>query len=260
MTAVMEVLKQIFAKLANFFDFFDLSYFVSGGIALLALLCLNAELGVLGLPAITEIATVHVVIIVLVTYVLGLQCFALGRLVRRFIVGRSTRSTRPDARLLNLFRAHDLDQDPHLVRYLADPSAQSLKSLFPRLWAELRQDTTLAPSLNLITGYWVRAAIYDGLLTAFFLWMIAVSTALYQKLPGLGTPAVGIGALLLLAMSAVACAREAQRSDLYQIDELVATLRWRRDQGHPHGHPATPPGSTVATATVAVTSPTNTAP
>src|SRR5258706_3852183 len=79
MTELGEALKAIFAKVGDFFDIFDLSFFVSGAVCLAALVAWNA---VGGFFEIGLADGYQLIAVALGCYVLGLICFAGGRAPR----------------------------------------------------------------------------------------------------------------------------------------------------------------------------------
>lgn len=260
MTEIVAIFKELFSRIASFFDVFDLSFFISGGLGLLALRALLAVLGVE--PPSPPSDLVAFVVVVLLAYVLGLLFFAAGRHMRRKRYAWLPETPR-EPTLSALLEAHGLAGEPELQRYAVErPKVRPENTLYPLLWAELRQNEELQPSFKLINSYWVRAAIFDGLLPALICWIgvIVVALALHGRpapgatevLPPLvgrvGGVAIAVPTLLALAVGCLWSMREAQRSDQYQREELVATLRWWRNQPRPApaAAPALPAGKSGA--------------
>jgi len=137
---------------------------------------------------------------------------------------------------------------------------QRFTQLYTRLWAEIRQRDTLEPSFTHINSYWVRAAVYDGLVVSIAAWMVAASlaavapafapqvlapppaaTAIHVsednsqvgERPALAPQhrlAVLAATILFGPVGVWACIREARRCDQYQLVELIGTIAWERDQ------------------------------
>jgi hypothetical protein len=161
-------------------------------------------------------------IAILGSYVMGLLCFAMGRWIRRAILGRPW-TIDFDEHVKSAIEAHGLRADAFIEGYFERKNAGK-DALYTRLWAELRHSPDLKPSLDLLTAYWVRAAVYDGLIAAMSVWAFAVFLALSHDRGFLSRPEVGYGILVFIGLSMITCAREASRSDRYQVDEITATL------------------------------------
>lgn len=245
MEGLLQIIKDLGAKLTSFFDVFDLSFFISGGACLTALIYLNF---LMPMPhPVPDSAIVGVLLTVFATYVLGLVCFAAGRGLRRWLVARWDNlvwriqgRSGPDPRvgpLKELMGQHDLARLPGFERYAELPPSTLLRTLYPRLWAELRQTERLKESFKLINSYWVRAAIYDGLLPALGLWATCFYVARRHGQPHLGDGGAFFWIEAALVLAVLFCAKEAARADRYQVEELVATLRWLHDQPAPAEKP-----------------------
>ena len=254
------LLKELVSRVAAIFDIFDLSFFVAGGFSVLALRYLLYLLAVPFPEPRGEV--LPVVVAVLLSYVLGHLCFTLGRRVRRVLrpdfalsvytkgeqttlqLSQRKEKLGQDEYIRQLLRSHRLDRLARYARYLkraeTEEDASYFATLYPLMWVEMRQNPALTPSMRLISAYWVRAAIYDGLVPALLLWILAVATAWHLQSPSVGQPWVAGPAMAILGVGCAFCFLEAQRCDKYQMEELVATLRWWSDQqGHqpPVGSP-----------------------
>lgn len=247
MSEVAKAVKPLFDKFIDFFDIFDLSFFVSGAtfVAAIAWAGLTPSLAqLIGLESIdgdgawfadSAVPSVAVAMLVLASYVSGMTCFALGRFVRKWVFRGKDRLTGDDRR-----RAHTLLDElvrhgilvrrtegsgyvvsshgrriPWLGRYVEGDHAQD-SALYVRMWAEVRQRERLSPSFSLLRRYWVSAATLDGLFVAFGTWAVLLALDA-QGAQGWFPPfATLIGAGF--------CLREAQRYGVYQREELVATM------------------------------------
>lgn len=224
---VADALGALLKRIADFFDLFDLSFFVAGGAALGALLYLAAAAEV-QFPA--DVDALGALAGALAVYCLGLGCFAAGRVLRRPIVrwlprggGGEDYTERFEARMYEAVRDHGLLKDPIVGPYVAEGKAP--RRLYGRLWAEIRGRSELSESYELLRRFWVLAATYDGVAFASLLWAaaltaVAASPDLASSIPE--PIAYGLaGAVLLFA---VACWHEASRFGKSQLEEVVATI------------------------------------
>jgi hypothetical protein len=247
MSEVAKAVKPLFDKFIDFFDIFDLSFFVSGAtfVAAIAWAGLTPALAqLIGLESIDKdgtwfssdaVPSVAVAMLVLASYVSGMTCFALGRFVRKWVYrGKDrlmgARRKRPTTLFEELVRHGLLERRsgdsgfrvsrhghriPWLARYVEGEGVQDT-ALYVRMWAEVRQRERLAPSFSLLRRYWVSAATLDGLFIAFVTWALLLgldADAVREWFPSLAT-LVGAGF----------CLREAQRYGVFQREELIATL------------------------------------
>lgn len=225
LTNIAEIVRTLISKISTLFEVIDLSFFVSGGTCMLAFVYMR-HVYVGALPDLSGALTFCVAI--LGSYVMGLLCFAIGRWLRRTALGRPW-TVDLNAHLADCLASHGLDAGEPARPYLRSPRSRK-DALYPRLWAELRQDVSLKPSFELITSYWVRAAVYDGLIAALGFWGLAVYRTLDQERGFSTQPQAGYGALTLVVVGIIACAREASRSERYQVDEITATLAYAADK------------------------------
>jgi hypothetical protein len=233
-----DAFKALVARIGEVFGILDLSFFVAGVVCFAALIfgawILGAFQRLQGvLPS--EWRAVHVGVVVLVCYVLGIVCFAAGRKLRN-----SKNFYEP---LPGYIRDFGLAE--RYARFLpgdADADATRRSALlYTRLWAEVRQSQRLLPSFNLLTRYWVMAAMCDGLSAAFlvfwFLWVAWGILPVPVQPPSLLViviGAVGLGAGALLSTI------EAQRYGKAQMYELVATLAHAHESAGALMEPPTP--------------------
>ncbi len=225
-----EALKAILDKLGVFLDLFDLSFFISGATAMAAVAfgCFQTGHWPKELPPNWLLVTM----IIIATYVAGMVCFALGRFVRQRIskiAGVEMRSEQ----LKVLLELHGLDQQEPNKSYLARPDStakvpmnSAIWALQTRIWAGLRHDPALAPSLSLLNRYWVMAATYDGLSMALLGWgLLLGSLCLYHATTILAVHWWQAGGCLAGGVICAAiCLNEATRYTVHQLGELTATL------------------------------------
>jgi hypothetical protein len=247
MSEVAKAVKPLFDKFIDFFDIFDLSFFVSGAtfVAAIAWAGLTPALAqLIGLESIDDegiwfasnaVPSVAVAMLVLASYVSGMTCFALGRFVRKWVFRGKDRLTgahgkRPNTLFDELVRHGILERRgsgfrvsrhgrriPWLARYVdVDPNELQDTALYVRMWAEVRQRERLSPSFSLLRRYWVSAATLDGLFVAFGTWAVLLALdaqGVKEWFPPLAT-----------LVGAAFCLREAQRYGVFQREELIATL------------------------------------
>jgi hypothetical protein len=224
---IAQGLRAIISRVADFFDIFDLSFIVSGSVTLAAISFLMwRKRFEVPLPLDGWVRNVGLII---ASYVFGLLCFAMGRWFRRLWRGGRTGGGAAD-RLLQVLQAHGLSETEAVKHYLDRRDAKGEQRLYVRLWAEVRQSSELAPSFYLLRRYWVMAATYDGMVSAFIVWMLVILSCMF----GLGgSPSIDASGYIVVAalvLSAIACSREAGRLVDYQMEELVASVAAMRDK------------------------------
>jgi hypothetical protein len=220
-----EALKPLLRRLGEFFDLFDLSFFVSGGISLLAGLYLLHTAGV----EVDADGVGLAVAMLLLAYVLGLGCFTFGRSLRTPLgwlmpkTGGQVDSSVPFGRKLrDAAIEHGLDDDPIVGPYLEADGAKT--RLYPRIWAETRDRAGLRASFDFANHSWVLAATYDGVAAASLLWAFALLTGylpgMEADLPASLIPLLAAG----LVGFSVLCSYEARRHGEHQMESLMATM------------------------------------
>ena len=228
MSQVADAAKTVFARIGSFFDLFDLSFFVSGFVALSAV-TLWVHLVAGHWPFQVE-GWLKVVGFIFASYVGGLLCFAFGRWIR-IPTGLKTQAEYFDRLFLAVLEAHGLHTTIAVKDYIDRTNVRGIRRLYIRLWAEVRQHDHLAPSLLVLNRYWVMAATYDGLGTAAGLWAVLffVWTCGIGITPSL-SPKIGIPVLIFLLLCSFICLREAKRFVRNQVEELVATIALEREK------------------------------
>ena len=164
MEEIGKALKSIFDKLSDFFDIFDLSFIVSG-VFTTGIIYYWARARNIALPAL-QANTLTVILVILFCYINGLLSFALGRWIRMGLFVRIANILRKNAEkgypfdndLTNILKAHGLDKDTMVNRYMTMEKCRGAWRLYVRFWAELRNDEKYAKSLSLLKRYWVMAA------------------------------------------------------------------------------------------------------
>ncbi|WP_341900046.1 hypothetical protein [Fluviicola taffensis] len=232
MEEIGKALKVVFDKISDFFDIFDLSFFVSGFFTTSIIL---AWIKLRELPlSINFYETRSIIIIVLFCYINGLLSFALGRWIRmgilaypaNFIRQRKQKPKGFDERFEKILKAHGMDSDPEIQKYLSRSEHRGIWRLYVLLWAKLRDNEKYAKSLAFLRRYWVMAATYDGLSISIF---IATLLVIEAKIGIIGNAMIidlrlFITIVSLLIFLFMACIREANRFVEYQIEEVVASI------------------------------------
>jgi hypothetical protein len=225
-----EALKLIFGKIGDFIDIFDLSFFISGfAVATAVLLHLH-------LHVVTNIQSVGgktlVFVFVLACYIFGLICFATGRWIRMSLVPfimRQKRSQKFDEMFTNALAGHQLlDKSPY-KEYLGNTEYRGVWRLYIRLWADVRHNSDLDQSSQVLRRYWVMAATYDGLIVALIVWSLFFVNLAFNNNHVFANKMLLISGSACLLFIAVLCMREAGRFVKYQVEELVATIASDRE-------------------------------
>ena len=223
---VTEALGAILKRVADFFDLFDLSFFVGGGLSLgaLAYVARSYDLPFPGVPD----SSVDLLVVLLLVYVLGLTSFALGRALRRpvvrwlpaWMVGEDYAAPFTE-RLDCAVRDHRLELDPIVAPYLE--AGKVRKRCYQRMWTEVRERPQLKESYRLLMRFWVLAATYDSVGFGALLWAIAIALGIVAPAPILPVVAAPYVILTFLLFT-LACLNEASRFSKSQVEELVATI------------------------------------
>jgi hypothetical protein len=202
----------VLTKAADFVDIFDLSFFVAGAVCLGALAFGNAQAHLVSPAAFGE--GYNALMFLVGCYVLGLICFAFGRMLRP---GKSSVFA---ADFKSIVERHGLGG--RYERYLSDRPGDAML-LYNRFWAIARHSADLQPSFTLLRRYWSMAATYDGVLSALIVWWAVV---LYWCIePAAHGPLyLRILPLLVLPVAILICRRESGRLARFQMEELVASI------------------------------------
>lgn len=214
-------LKPISEKIGAFFQVFDLSFFLSGGVCLLAgtVYYAHQDWWTPEVGSKTAVAAG-----VLLSYVLGQLCLALGRGIRR---GSRTRWKRKESRtrIVEMMTRNGLRELPEYRGFFIDTGRTLLTEyaavdLYARLWTDLRHDKKATASFELLHSYWMRGAIFDGVVGSGVVWFVVVVSLGCQSGGWWlwGTAAIFVFLAIILAIY------EAGRLEDRQIEDLVAVL------------------------------------
>ncbi len=243
MSEVAKAVKPLFDKFIDFFDIFDLSFFVSGATFVAAIawarMTPNLELllGRMSPSEGNEIPGVGIIVLVLASYISGMTCFAVGRFVRKGAyevvdaILRKRGKRAPSVLYAELAQHGMIAKAPDgegwevtdhgrklewLPRYFEHGGKGQESALYVRMWAEVRQREIFAPSFSLLRRYWVSSATLDGLFVALITWGVLLWFVEQADHGWIPTAATIFGAGF--------CLREARRYSEYQREELIATL------------------------------------
>jgi len=217
-------------KLSELLDVFDLSFFMSGALAMGAVLMMLPEDVPNPLFATTpdeQLPGTAVFALVLGSYVLGLFCFAMGRPLRGralwlYRLVRRQKERSDNELMRDVLVAQGLDGSPELaLRFGFDPkrSGEPYTALYTRMWVHVRTYMSLRESFSLLKRYWMLSAAYDGIAIAALMWLVPVWIGPFGWAP-LYDGAATVGILLV----SLACWHRAQLYKRYQIEEVVATV------------------------------------
>ena len=232
MTEIGKALKVIFDKLSDFFDIFDLSFFVSGVATTASILLwlhwrdINLDYG--------NKSSLFVILLILICYINGLVSFALGRWIRMGnlvdkvkinIFKKENRFKTFDDRIIHIISAHGLESHDYFKSYLSRTKYRGTWRLYVLLWAEMRQDEKYSTSLSFLKRYWVMAATYDGLSISVFVSLLLVLESYLGIIGGqaIMNPTIGVPINVLQVFMFIACLREANRYVEYQVEEVIAS-------------------------------------
>ncbi len=209
------------SRIGEFFNLFDLSFFISGAVSFAALAYWGSRHPTnFQFPSSTWVRALATI---LACYVCGLISFSAGR-----VASRLWRRTYFASTLKRVLEEHQCTA--YVPRfYLEDANKEGLEGeklesqmgkLYDRLWVDLRESASHLGSFSLLRRYWVMAATYDGLAAASVLWALVVAT----EPPFEGTGLAFWGPLVASLSTAVLAYSQGQDFFKTQIFELVATL------------------------------------
>ena len=239
MEEISKSLKPIFDKLSDFFNLFDLSFFVSGSLSTgFVYLWMNFKNIT---PPIIQLNKYTVFIILLSCYIMGLFCFALGRFIRKEIMTIPSKIFRKimnldidplDEKILNILNDHNLTNNALINPYLNinnPPTEKRLWRLYVRLWGEIRDKEKYSKSFSFLNRYWVMSATYDGLIASLIIACFLLLDLNLNNLPSFNIEfnstfnffwSFQITLIFLIYI----CYREANRYFDYQIEEVICTI------------------------------------
>lgn len=243
MNSFYEPIKSILIKLAEFLNIFDLSFFISGATLTSGIFfILKFKTPLIPQNIFDNINVIYAIIMSLACYISGLLCFAIGRKIHN---GLSIKTRKIITEKLNYdiekaIKDHGIEKVSYIYNYLLHDDKtleNSIYRLYPRLWAEIRQNTELKNSQTLLNRYWIMSATYDGVAVALFPWFLLLEVPIYNFITSFNlTTKFGFTffpnaisyliCFLLFIITSKICIEEARRYKKYQVEELIATIAY----------------------------------
>lgn len=231
-----EIIKLVFARVADFFEILDLSILLSGIAVISGIYYWFFQNDILFTIVIFKDSPILLHLII--CYLVGLICFASGRNTRRFISKVEYFKLYSTINNLNdftiLLENHGLQNHASLSSYLP-VSRDNVYSLLAYLWSDVRQDSSYGYSLSFLKKYWSMSIAFDSLLFAtFFIDLIYVDLCfgfigkIYVTNPVLCVTYIFISFIVKLSLIKSACTY-----DRYQNEELIASFAVR-SRNHPN--------------------------
>lgn len=201
-------IRSVFDRIGEFFNLFDLSFFVSGAATFAAVvywfLQQETKLALAQLPQ-----WVYVVGLAIACYICGLLSFASGRFVTAWFRRKQ---------LLALVKDTLAGHGIQVGAYVDD---NKHVRLYERLWVEVRQQQKHVISFSLLRRYWVMAATYDGVAISCLVWTVV----LVAEPPIQGTSSLANFLLPVVTLgSALVSFYQGYSYFKYQVFELIATI------------------------------------
>lgn len=215
-------IKTIFEKVGDFFDIFDLSFFVSGigtGSAFIYIYYLNHDTSDFELKS----SFLEVLLIIIFFYIMGLISFAIGRFIR-LETSKVKAYKKMDEKLRQVIKVHDLEKKQPFKMYLELPQEdRGAWRLYVRLWAKLRDEPRLSNSFSQVNRYWVMSATYDGVFLSLITWALTLGYLVFINRELVDIDKYwGSGLIIFLIIAALSCIREAKRNLFNQVEEIIA--------------------------------------
>lgn len=215
-------------RLTSVLDVFDLSFLISGGSGVAAILCSMHAAGYLdGMDS--QPVWLLAIGLLLVTYVLGLLCFTVGRSLRMsgWIVYRPESM---ESHLLGELQNFGVTLEGVALELVVPDIAKTRRDgsepLYNLCWARIRHSESSAASLRLLTRYWVLAATCDGIAASLLIWYASLFY-LVMNAPNVSPVLqIGLGIIGLLATRKLIALlfRESIRCKINQIREIASTM------------------------------------
>lgn len=228
MNELGEALKPVLARIADFFEIFDLSILLAGALVFSGLgfwFCMND----VDFKFITN-GKFEIFICIVLTYLVGLLCFTTGRLIRRCISSWKFLKLYSAALCYQEYQkkieAHGLQNNRLLKSYLPIDTEIKMYSLLSFLWSELRQEIKYGYSLSFLKKYWSMSIAFDSLLFATVFFDIVIFD-FYLEFIGdkIIKSWVLFGLYILLSIIIkISLIKNACKYDQYQNDELLGSF------------------------------------
>jgi hypothetical protein len=207
--------RSVFDRIGEFFHIFDLSFFVSGGMVVGALVFTYLRMGY---PREFPFASwISVLATIIACYVCGLIAFAVGR----EFSGRTFRRRTLEKTLPSALEEHNLT-DEVTSRYIAADKPR-LWRLYVRMWSDIAHEKSAPLLLHHLMRYWAMSATYDSVAFSFIAWAAAFVALQFETVTykPIGHGVGSVAASLCLAAAFFAFRRGANYYE-YQIEDVVA--------------------------------------
>ena len=228
MEQLAEAFKTIFTKISDFFDIFDISYFVAGIISISALIYWYEG-------SITSFKDIkpegfQILLAIILCYVVGFLSTTVGRRFN-YAMSKFEKYLYFQKILISLKLQDKLWFSEKLIVNTEENSEykytrESLRNIYVLMWAELRERKDIPESLSLTKRYWSNSATLDGLTFSIMLWILILSkTFLENKMwESLSKNYDYIFIIVILILLNIVIQRESNRYRRYQIEELFSTF------------------------------------
>jgi uncharacterized membrane protein YciS (DUF1049 family) len=211
-------LRSVFDRIGEFFNLFDLSFFVSGTATFSAVLYWflrqKTDFALARLPS-----WAYIVGLAVACYICGLLSFAAGRICTT----KLPRKKRTQL-LERALKGHNLEAKVHSYLESGDKSDR-LDRLYERLWVEVRQAQKHIISFSLLRRYWVMAATYDGVAISCLAWAVV----LWMEPPITQFSYANYVLPFLALFCAMIAFTQGYSYFKYQVFEIVATIAASKD-------------------------------
>lgn len=215
-------------RLTSVLDVFDLSFLISGGSGVAAILCTMHAAGYLDALDSHPVWLLAIGLL-LVTYVLGLLCFTVGRSLRMsgwFVYRPESMESHLLGELQNFGVTLDGLAPDLVVPATSRTRRDGSEPLYNLCWARIRHSESSAASLRLLTRYWVLAATCDGIAASLLIWYASLFYPIVNVAKGQPIIQIILGFIGLLATRKLMALlfRESIRCKSNQIREIASTM------------------------------------
>jgi hypothetical protein len=228
MEQLADAFKTIFTKISDFFDIFDVSYFVAGITSISALIYWYEG-------SVTRFKDIkpegfQILLAIILCYVVGFLSTTIGRRFN-YAISKFEKYVYFQKILISLKLEDKLWFSEKLLVNPEENSEYqytrgSLRNVYVLMWAELRERKDIPESLSLTKRYWANSATLDGLTLSIMLWILVLSkTFLENKMwESLSKNYDYIFIVVILISLNIIIQRESNRFRRYQIEELFSTF------------------------------------
>ena len=220
LNVLAESLRDLLKKFIDFFHIFDLSFFISGFATLSVLIFWGINKNLIKSLEFINI-NYNLLYIIGLCYICGLISFSIGRFLRKEVYYRVLTPDVKDFCDLEI-RGYNNFLKYHFKKYCNVGSDDSIiNKEYVKYWAELRENKNHLNSFELISRYWIKTAIFDGLSFSFLTSIIVIlnikkSIIVYYKFSPIEFDIL----LFIIFICFITCIRQASVYFKYQIAEV----------------------------------------